>query len=54
LWGQNKGTGFLSKSVVLALYKDMYAVGYCKLKEQIANWYSPTEKTLSHNTQVIF
>jgi len=35
--------------VVVALYKDSIGVGYCKLHDEIKNWFGPTAKSLSHN-----
>ena len=37
LWGTVKGRHFLKRSLVVALYRDMYAVGYAKLLNQPKN-----------------
>jgi hypothetical protein len=49
LWGIKKGCRFIQHSVLVALYKDLDAVGYCELKKQVGSWSKITEKSLSNN-----
>ena len=49
LWGLKKGRNFISHSVLVALYKDLYSVGYCQLKKDVGQWLKITEKSLSKN-----
>ncbi len=49
LWGLKKGSLFISNSVLVALYKDLFGVGYCELRSQVGSWLKITEKSLSNN-----
>lgn len=53
LWGLNKNSTFLKKSVYIALFKDIKNIGINKLKKEIATWYAPTIKTLNRNIQTL-
>ncbi len=49
LWDLKKGSRFISHSVLVALYKDLFGVGYCELRNQVGSRLKITEKSLSNN-----
>jgi len=49
LWGEIKRKDFIRRSLVIALYKDLESVGYCKLRNEVHSWYPPTAKSLLNN-----
>ena len=53
LWGEDKPRSLHRDMTVLALYKDLYAVGYCRLASDINFGYRITHKSLHHNVSVL-
>jgi len=44
---------FLNEVIILALYHDLFNVGYDQLIEETFSWYHASSKTLQHNTKLI-
>jgi len=53
LWGQKQGRNYIKKCLALALYKDLFAVGYDRLHQLVYAWHRVGVKTLQHNTKWI-
>jgi hypothetical protein len=53
LWGRKKGKNFVYEQMILALYKDLFDVGYIALNNDTKSWTGFAVKTLQHNTQVM-
>lgn len=51
LWGQGKKGRFVHNTILLALYKDLYRVGYQQLFRRVDHWYPTSHQTLRLNTQ---
>lgn len=51
LWCESPGRGFVRKSVLLALYKDIKAIGYTQLVAKVKTWYPGSTHSLKHNTK---
>jgi len=53
LWVLKKSDQFVHDSILLALYKDLFAVGYKKLFGSVKKWLNCSDRSLRHNTQVL-
>lgn len=53
LWGQNHGRMFVCQWVLLALYKDLYAISYDHLFNMVKAWLKGGNCTLHHNTHIL-
>jgi len=53
LWGEQKPDSFIDDAVLLAMYKDIFAVGYKRLADDVSFGYKIADKSLRHNTQHI-
>lgn len=53
LWGEEQGRDFTPRCVILALYKDVYKIGYTALYKSVKKWLGCCEKSLRHNTRVL-
>jgi len=53
LWGMNRTIHFPKDLLFVALYKDLFNVGYCKLCDTIKEFLKMTPSTLQHNVQVM-
>ena len=54
LWGQDKGKKFEDDCLLLALYHDLYGIGYNKIEQEIKNWRPLSAKSIRHNTSCIW
>ena len=53
LWGEDRPSDFELIAVELALFKDLTAVGYCRLAQNVRRWLKTTPKSLLHNQRVL-
>ena len=53
LWGQDKGKKFEGDCLLLALYHDLYGIGYNKIEQEIKNWRPLSAKSIRHNTKEV-
>lgn len=53
LWGIEKPRSFRKSQLYIQLYKDMNAIGYCKLEKETKSWNKITLKSLRTNTRRI-
>ena len=53
LWGEDRPSDFELIAVELALFKDLTAVGYCRLAQNVQRWLKTTPKSLLHNQRVL-
>lgn len=53
LWGSHRPRNHLRKAVVVALYKDMFAIGYRNLALDVKEWLKADEKTHGHNQKLL-
>jgi DDE superfamily endonuclease len=53
LWGIDQTDGFLSHSLTLALYKDLFGDGYAKILSSVDVGFKTSPKSLQHNTCII-
>ncbi len=45
LWGQTQGAQFICHYMLLALYKDAFAVGYTQLYARVKKWLRSSSRT---------
>jgi len=53
LWSLEKGRMFLKKQLILALFKDINAIGYKFLADETKNWNKLAAKSVNENTKRI-
>ena len=53
LWGLDQSRDYERKTLVLALYKDLFAVGYDRVISSVDVGFKLRSKTLRHNTKII-
>ena len=53
LWGLEKTSTFVTDSVLVSLFKDLFAVGYHSLFESVKKWLPTSSHSLRHNTKII-
>lgn len=53
MWGFDKPRNFLMTSLVLALYKDIKAIGFNNLFSKIESWYPAKDRALRHNIKKV-
>ena len=53
LWGLDQSRDYVRKTLVLALYKDLFAVGYDRIIASVDIGFQLRSKTLRHNTKII-
>jgi len=51
LWAKNRPVSFIKKSVYMALYKDLYGIGYEKLQREFKGIIDVAKKSIIHNVQ---
>ena len=53
LWGMQKPRGFENTCLLIALYHDLFGVGYNTLESEISSWMKIAGKSIRHNTKII-
>lgn len=53
LWGKEEPRDFAVKVVWVALFKDIKAVGYARLRNLVNNWLPMNSKSFRHNQKVV-
>ena len=53
LWGSKRTSNYVRDCTLLALYKDLYSVGYSALFNRIKRWMPTSTQSLQHNTKII-
>ena len=53
LWGLDQSCDYVRKTLVLALYKDLFAIGYDRIIASVDVGFQLHSKTLRHNTKII-
>jgi hypothetical protein len=53
LWGQKRPANYIKLSIVVALYKDAFKIGFDALFDKIDRWYPNSKNSFVHNQKVI-
>lgn len=53
LWGEQKPKNFLQTNVILALYKDLFKIGYTRMMKEVKLSFRLHHKSLAHNTKIL-